>query len=226
MKITEKALRDLGYEVVDIEFPQETWEQGRNLLIGMLCNGGAPAMMKDFLNTGEKLLPPIRNTVNVAFANAPTRWLIDTFLSLSNQRRQLTNLKFARLLTPEKFELMLKERYEFAYKFQKYWKDQGVTAMVSPLWPHVCPKEKDVVMQGSMGEYSFLWNVTGYPAGTMPVTRVQEDEQVFEDTYKDSWTKLLNSECEGSAGLPVSVQVIGYSYEDEKLLGIMNQIEK
>jgi len=49
--------------------------------------------------------------------------------------------------------------------------------MVSPLWPHVAPKEKDVVKQGSMGEYSFLWNVTGYPAGTMPVTKVQEEEQ-------------------------------------------------
>lgn len=59
MKITEKALKDLGYEVVDIKFPQEYWEKGRNLLIGMLCNGGAPAMMKDFLETGEKLLPPL-----------------------------------------------------------------------------------------------------------------------------------------------------------------------
>jgi len=97
--------------------------------------------------------------------------------------------------------------------------------MVSPLWPHVAPKEKDVVNQGSMGEYSFLWNVNGYPAGCMPVTTVQEDEQTFEDNYKDSWTSLLQSNCEGSAGLPVSVQVIGYSYEDEKLLGIMKQIE-
>lgn len=76
-----------------------------------------------------------------------------------------------------------------------------------------------------MGEYSFIWNVTGNPAGCMPVTTVQVDEQTFDDDFKDSWTNLLNSECQGSVGMPVSVQVIGYNYEDEKLLGIMKQIE-
>ena len=56
------------------------------------------------------------------------------------------------------------------------WKEKGVTALISPLWPHTAPKEKDVVDQGAMGEYSFLWNVTGYPAGVMPVTTVLSEE--------------------------------------------------
>jgi hypothetical protein len=84
MKITEKALKDLGYEVVDVAFPQEIWEKGRNFLIGMLVNGGAPAMMKDFLRTGEKLLPPLQNNVGITFASRPVRFLIDCFLRLSN----------------------------------------------------------------------------------------------------------------------------------------------
>ena len=84
MKITEKALQDLGYEVVEIAFPQEIWEQGRNLIVSMLLNGPAPQVMKDFLNTGEALLPPIRDTINIAFASRPVRFLIDQFLKLSN----------------------------------------------------------------------------------------------------------------------------------------------
>ena len=105
------------------------------------------------------------------------------------------------------------------------WKETGVTALISPLWPHAAPKEKDVVDQGVMGEYSFLWNVTGYPAGVMPVTTVLPEEETYEDTYNDSWTTLLKSNCEGSANLPISIQVIGYAYEDEKVLGIMKQLE-
>jgi hypothetical protein len=50
----------------------------------MLVNGGAPAMLKDFLKTGESLLPPIGNIMFVAWANPLKRLLIDTFLKLSN----------------------------------------------------------------------------------------------------------------------------------------------
>ena len=77
-----------------------------------------------------------------------------------------------------------------------------------------------------MGEYSFIWNVTGYPSGVMPITNVQSDEQSFEDTHNDSWTRLIQSNCAGSEGLPVCIQVTAYSFEDEKCLGVMAAIEK
>lgn len=76
----------------------------------MLCNGNAPALIKDFLQTGEKLLPPIGNIVKVTFASPPVRFLIDSILRLTNKGRQYTNLLHAHNLTPEKFELVLKER--------------------------------------------------------------------------------------------------------------------
>ena len=74
---------------------------------------------------------------------------------------------------------------------------------------------------GMMLEYMFLWNVLHWPSGSLPITKVQEDEQDFDDAHKDAWTKLLSETAKGSAGLPIGVQVVAHSYEDEKVLAIM-----
>lgn len=74
---------------------------------------------------------------------------------------------------------------------------------------------------GLMLEYIFMWNIVGYPSGSIPITTVNADEQEFKDSYNDGWTKLLNQTANGSEGMPISVQVIAHSYEDEKALAVM-----
>ena len=48
--------------------------------------------------------------------------------------------------------------------------------MILPFWPHAAPKAKDVADMGLLGEYSLIWNITGFPAGVMPVTNVLATE--------------------------------------------------
>ena len=81
-----------------------------------------------------------------------------------------------RTLTLRQFEVVLKERYQWCYQFAKKWQDSGITALISPIWPHAAPKADDVGDQGTMGEYSFILNLNGYPAGIMPVTDVLPSE--------------------------------------------------
>jgi len=57
------------------------------------------------------------------------------------------------------------------------------------------------------------------------VTKVLKEEQFFIDHFNDKWSYLLNKTAEGSENMPISLQVIGYPSEDEKILGIMKQIE-
>jgi fatty acid amide hydrolase len=66
-----------------------------------------------------------------------------------------------------------------------------------------------------------LWNILHYPAGIVPITHVQQDEQQFEDQHNDFWTDLLKETAEGSEGMPVGIQVVGHNWEDEKVLGVM-----
>jgi len=55
------------------------------------------------------------------------------------------------------------------------------------------------------GEYSFIWNITGFPAGILPVTTVQADEQNYTDVFRDKFTYLFNSTTKESKGMPISV---------------------
>ena len=52
------------------------------------------------------------------------------------------------------------------------------------------------------------------------------DEQVFSDHHNDHWTNLLKATAKDSEGMPIGVQVIAHSFEDEKCLGVMQAIEK
>jgi len=58
---------------------------------------------------------------------------------------------------------------------------------------------------GVMVGYCSIWNVIGFPAGTMPVTTVQPDEETYNDNYNDSWTKAIQEDLKGSTGMPVSI---------------------
>lgn len=57
---------------------------------------------------------------------------------------------------------------------------------------------------------------------------VREDEQYYEDkehSARDRVVKFAKEVCRESAGLPVSVQVIGWPNDDERVLRIMKELE-
>jgi Asp-tRNA(Asn)/Glu-tRNA(Gln) amidotransferase A subunit family amidase len=80
-------------------------------------------------------------------------------------------------------------------------------------------------MEGML-EYTYLWNLVGFPQGSFPVTRVQKQEEFFKDHYQDRWTAAINETCQKSEFMPISLQIIGFAHEDEYILGIMRKLEK
>jgi fatty acid amide hydrolase len=79
--------------------------------------------------------------------------------------------------------------------------------------------------------YTVVWNILDYSAGVVPVTNVQENEQFYkinQEKYgrRDKFAKTMVELMNGSAGLPVAVQVVTLPHEDETCLRVMNEIEK
>ena len=95
-----------------------------------------------------------------------------------------------------------------------------------PIWPCAPPKISNMDVLGMSVEYSVIWNTTGFPAGVMPVTTVQANEQFHTDAFNDNCTKAMNETNQDSKGLPLHIQVVGHPYEDEKVLGIMKTLEQ
>jgi Asp-tRNA(Asn)/Glu-tRNA(Gln) amidotransferase A subunit family amidase len=97
--------------------------------------------------------------------------------------------------------------------------------MILPIYPCCAPRIEDIDKMGMMLDYSFLWNTLTWPAATIPITEVAQDEQSLSDSFNDGWTKLIDKTLKGGVGLPVSIQVVAHSWEDEKVLAVMKAID-
>ncbi len=75
------------------------------------------------------------------------------------------------------------------------------------------------------GAYAGLYNLLGYPAGSVPVTRVRADEESSRAPSGDLIEKLACQVEQGSAGLPIGVQVVARPWREHEALAVMRVIE-
>ena len=75
------------------------------------------------------------------------------------------------------------------------------------------------------GAYIPLANVTGFPAGVVPVTRVRANEESDRAPSRDLIDRVARETERGSAGLPIAVQVIARPWREHLALAAMAQIE-
>ncbi|KAL8178746.1 UNVERIFIED_CONTAM: hypothetical protein K2H54_056058 [Gekko kuhli] len=81
----------------------------------------------------------------------------------------------------------------------------------------------------SATSYTNLYNVLNFPAGVVPVSTVipADDEELkyFRGHYGDPWDKRFKKAVEGAVGLPVSVQCVALSWQEELCLRLMKEVE-
>jgi len=78
----------------------------------------------------------------------------------------------------------------------------------------------------TVGAYACLYNLLGYPAGVVPVSRVRQDEEVGRLPSRDVVEKVALQVERGSAGLPVGVQVVARPWREHVALAAMAAIEQ
>ena len=75
------------------------------------------------------------------------------------------------------------------------------------------------------GAYIPLANVTGFPAGVVPVTRVRPGEESDRPDSRDQVERVARETERGSAGLPIAMQVMAQPWRDHVALAVMAKIE-
>ncbi len=89
-----------------------------------------------------------------------------------------------------------------------------------PAFTHGAAKEL-----GVPGIYVTVSNLSGQPAGVVPVTRVKPGEESDLPASRDLAEKTARKVEAGSAGLPMGVQVIGRHWQDHVVLAGLAAIE-
>ncbi|PKY04464.1 putative acetamidase [Aspergillus campestris IBT 28561] len=85
--------------------------------------------------------------------------------------------------------------------------------------------------------YTFLWNLLDYSAGVLPISHVDAKEDALSTPYKTALKQLganhaiaqgawKHYDAAKMAGLPTAVQVVGRRWQEEKVLGYMEAVQK
>jgi amidase len=118
----------------------------------------------------------------------------------------------------------LEEREAYRKEYALHWNKSGVDALLCPVGPGVAPKHNTA----EYWSYTSQWNLLDYPGVVFPVCKVDKQMDVYENeekplSGKDEENRRL-WDAEEFDGMPVSLQLVGRRFEDEKILAILEHI--
>lgn len=77
----------------------------------------------------------------------------------------------------------------------------------------------------AIGSYPNLYNLLGMPAGVVPITRVRPGEESDRAPSGDLIVKAARKVEEGSADLPIGIQVAARHWREDIVLAVMGELE-
>ena len=101
-----------------------------------------------------------------------------------------------------------------------------VDAVVSPAAALPALRHGASAEVSDMGVYMSLYNVLGWPAGTVPWTRVRAGEESERPPSRDPCFIAARETERGAAGLPISVQVAARPWRDHVVLAVLAALEQ
>lgn len=131
-------------------------------------------------------------------------------------------------------KLQLKaKRNSYRSMYNQHWLDTGkdddhpVDALLCPVGPGCAPPHD----QAKYWNYTSQWNLLEYPAIAFPVTQVDAELDVRDQTYVpqnelDRFNHELYTGPERYKDAPVSLQLVTRRYEDEKCIAVLKRIEE
>jgi fatty acid amide hydrolase len=192
--------------------------QARDLFFGILGSDGFAGIRRTL---GRDKRDPRIAKIELG---ARAKGLIDVLLGLSGRRRLKREIvaNYGHGDTDHHWRLV-----EAAIDYRQRFLDSfaGIDVVIAP--PNPLPAfrhgaAEELVLAGA---YSCMYNLLGWPAGVVPVTRVRADEESDRPASKDKMDEAARATERGSAGLPIGVQVAARPWREDLVLASMAAIE-
>uniref|UniRef100_A0A0R3S0Y5 fatty acid amide hydrolase n=1 Tax=Elaeophora elaphi TaxID=1147741 RepID=A0A0R3S0Y5_9BILA len=110
----------------------------------------------------------------------------------------------------------------------KRMQELRIDALVCPVQVLPAVEHHIAIQLTPTTSYCGIFNLLDFAAGTVHITKVNEDDEKELDAYpeNDVWYKTVKQATKGSIGLPVGVQIAVPPYYEETALRIMCDIEQ
>ena len=217
------ALRERGYEVTAFSPPDVP--EALAVYYG-LFGADAGAAWRTQLDGGA-VDPRIKDLLMLAGMPNALRPVVAAVLRLQGQPRLARTMATAGRANEARVAELIGRRDAYRKRFAAAMEAAGVHAVICP--PCVVPAFRHGTTR-ELGpasvSYTCLYNLLAYPAGVVSTTTVREDEAAGRPRAREPLLDTARAVDEGSAGLPVGVQVVAASRQDELVLAVMQALEE
>jgi fatty acid amide hydrolase len=146
--------------------------------------------------------------------------------SAGGQPRLADGFRWSAQRSAREYWRLCEERADWRSRFLAAMDAQKLDAIVCP--PHTVP----AMRHGATGllydtpSYLMRFNVLGMPAGSVAATRVRPGEESDRPRTRDRVDREARKTEDGSAGLPVGVQVAARHWREDVVLAVMAALEQ
>jgi fatty acid amide hydrolase len=195
--------------------------------VNFTCADGG-AGMKATLDGGP-MAPAVARALQAQSLPGAVRWALPGLLKLLGQRYSADLvLPYTGALSAQALANLVAERAEYQTRFVAQMDDRGLNAILCPPFP--TPAFRHGTFGDSAGveaTYAMLFNYLQLPAGVVSITRVRPGEESDRaERSRDRAAAAFRRTEEGSAGLPVGVQVVARHWREDVVLAVMKALEE
>ena len=115
---------------------------------------------------------------------------------------------------------------DYQERWQRALDADAIDLILSPAGPLPAVRHRATLELGIIGGFVCLYNVLGYPAGIVPVTSVRAGEESDRAPSKDKLDQTARASEEGSAGLPICVQIAARPWREHVAIAAMTAVER
>jgi Asp-tRNA(Asn)/Glu-tRNA(Gln) amidotransferase A subunit family amidase len=115
--------------------------------------------------------------------------------------------------------------HEMQNEWIRYWRKNKIDFLIMPGFATEAQAHGNSKDGSYLATYTYVFNLLKMTASSLPVTVTRADELHYESDWQDPVTELIRNNLKDSEGLPVSIQVIGLPFHEERVLGLSKKIE-
>jgi fatty acid amide hydrolase len=219
------ALRAGGAAVVEFRIPEP--DEANALYLGALSADGGAGLTR--LLRGSQRDPRVSQLLLVGARSRALRSALAALAASLGQTHLPELLRAVGKLSVDDYWLLCERQIEYRARFAAAMdaSEGGPLDLLlgpvvaTPAFTHGAAKDL-----GNPGIYTTLYNLLGWPAGVVPVTRVRAGEESDRPASRDLAERAAARVEAGSAGLPLAVQVAARPWREHLALAAMAVIER
>ena len=222
-----RAVREAGRHLeaagaIVVPFVPPEVEAGLDVYFGALSSDGGATIEAQL--EGEEVVPQLQTLKQAAALPSLVRRATAAWMGLRGEARVRRLLDALGKKPVEVYWKLAAQRNAIRLRTLAAWREAGIDAVLCPPHATVALRHRDAGDFSLAGCYSMHYNLVNFPAGVVPVSRVGADEVPRTDA-RDRLEKKAQQVEEGSAGLPLGVQVVARPYAEHVVLRLMKVIE-